>query len=147
MFRRSFLLALLALAAWAEGGGSRELEGAWNIQVTGTPGFNSLVTYSASGATVEDNGQPKAGPFTYGPAVGQWRFDRGNTFLATWIKPIYDAASGALVATVKIRARITMQSRDEYTSEDRVDVYAPNGTLLSSAPATQTGRRIQVETF
>jgi len=126
--------------------GANALLGAWTIDVKlqnappGVVDFRSFITFSTGGTTVENNGSPAVGP-----ATGAWEFLRADEFGATWVKPIYDAQTGNPQGTLKIRARITMKSSDEYESHDKVDFFLPNGTLAVSWTAVETGKRIKVE--
>jgi hypothetical protein len=151
---RTILTALTALLVshiaaqpgQAQSQGANALQGAWSIEVKfqnappGVADFKSLVTFSAGGTTVEDNGGPGLGP-----ATGAWEFQRAGEFGATWFKPVYDFQTGAFQGTVKIRGRIQMKSVDEYESRDKIDFYLPDGTLAGSWTAVQTGKRIKVE--
>lgn len=114
----------------AQSSGATALQGAWTIEVKvqqnpppGVMDVRSFITFSAGGATVEDNGGPGSGP-----ATGAWEFQRAGEFGATWFKPIYDFQTGAFQGTVKIRGRSQMKSADEYESRDKVDFYLPDGT-------------------
>lgn len=139
--------ALCGIPAAAQSQGATALEGAWSAHITQQnqpPGaaaaFDTLITYSRGGTTVEQNGAPG-----FGPAVGAWAFKGGSQFVATWIKPIYDPANGSFSGTVRIRAQIRMGSPDEYESDDVVQFFLPNGSPGPSWTSTVTGRRIKAE--
>jgi hypothetical protein len=153
-FNRRFLTAAMALLVshiagqlgQAQSQGANALQGAWSIDVKvqnappGVVNFQSFITFSSGGTTVENNGSPGGGP-----ATGAWEFLRADEFGATWFKPIYDSQTGSFQGTLKIRARIQMKSSDEYESHDKADFFLPNGTLAVSWTAVQTGKRIKVE--
>jgi len=150
-FTRRFSMAIPALLICqamapelrAQSYGATAIQGAWSVDIDSqdTPDFHSFVTYSAGGTTVEHNGAPGGS----GPATGTWEFLGAGEFGATWLKPIWNPQTGTLIATVEIRARIRMISADQYESHDKVEVYLPDGTLVLSTTAVQTGKRIKVE--
>jgi len=127
----------------AQSYGANAIQGSWvvDIDLQDAPDFQSFITYSAGGTTVEYNGAPGGS----GPATGTWEFLGAGEFGATWLKPIWNAQTGTLIGTVKIRARIRMISADQYESHDKVEFYLPDGTLAGSNTAVQTGKRIKVE--
>lgn len=142
----ALLLVTGASTLWAQSNGATALEGSWTLEVhqqnppPGVSDFRSLITFSAGGATVEASGAPGTGP-----ATGAWQFVRAGEFAVTWLKPIYNVQSGALLGTLKIRGRIRMKSPDEYEGADKLDFFLPDGTLAVSWSSTTRGRRIKVE--
>ena len=147
--RATFLMAVAAVAAlstvspaYGQSNGCRAIEGAWKVfvdQPGETNDFETMVTYTG-GTTVEQNGAPGAGP-----AVGVYDCEGGRHFRATWHKRIYNRETGALIVIVKIRASGEVTSDEEYTSDDKIDIYTPDGQLIFSTTAKQRGRRIVVE--
>ena len=131
--------------AFGQSSGCRSIEGAWQVSIKmhnpppGAVDFDSLITFVGS-VTIEHNGAPGSGP-----AIGEWSCDGGNSFRALWLKYIFNPQSGALVGLVKIRGKLKVLSNREYSSEDIVEFYLPNGQLAASWNATETGKRIVAE--
>jgi len=141
----ALIVTSLVQAAYGQSSGCRALEGAWHVTITDSdpapsPGdFVTMITFTGE-TTIEHDGRPG-----WGPAIGAYSCDGGRTFKATWLKHIWDPATGNLLVIVKIRATIKVVSDNEYTSEDTFDIYAPNGTLISNNKATAVGKRIVAE--
>ena len=134
----------------AQSNGEHALEGAWTHEVVPGPGappfagvINTFVIYM-NGITIEYNGPADPGGGTLGASVGSYRFSAQTTFEVTWLKPITDS-TGRRTFTVKIRSRIQMNSRDEYTGDDITSLMDPDGVVLISWPTRTHGKRIRVE--
>jgi hypothetical protein len=131
---------------------SRAPLGSWIVQVTldpnsvppGTPlNFMALYTFSAGGGYVQSNTGPGAG----GPPVyGNWVRSGHDHISATGLRFGFDAAHH-FTGINKVRESFTFNEQsEELTGSVQVDVFLPDGTLLTVHPAgTYHGTRIEIE--
>ena len=130
-----------------------DLTGSWMGVVTAGPGgpppFRVLMTFTGVGGFV-GSGDGDVGVTQSGsPQYGVWeRIGRGNSrrFALTFLQLFSSNSDASSRGTVKVRQTIILsRSGDTWQGPARVDIFAPNGTLVFSGTATATATRIQSE--
>lgn len=143
------LSALFTSARVSGQGGGGRLEGAWNVRVsirncqTGAEikSFDSVTTF-ASGGTVVDStsGTPQA---LRTPGQGVWSHVSGNTYSFSFKTFNFDLANN-YVSWTRITHEAQMESNgDSYSSAGIAEVFAPNGTPLTTGCSTTTATRFE----
>ena len=132
---------------------ARDLTGSWMGVVTAGPGgpppFRVLMTFTGVGGFV-GSGDGDVGVTQSGsPQYGVWeRIGRGHSrrFALTFLQLFSSNSDASSRGTVKVRQTIILsRSGDTWQGPARVDIFAPNGTLVFSGTATATATRIQSE--
>jgi len=127
----------------------RNPTGSWMGVVTAGPGgpppFRVLMNFTADGGfTGSGDGDNSVGS----PQYGVWERIGGRNsrrFAATFRQLFYDANSNS-TGLAKIRQTVILsRSGDTWRGPARVDIFAPDGTLVFSGTATATATRIQSE--
>ena len=161
--RNIFLKALGAIAlviclsamfstAWGSGQGGGRLEGAWYVQVTirncqtGAPlrpTFASATSFMSGGTLVDTSSGLPPGTFLRTPGQGVWSHVNGNTYRFSFKAFSFDAA-GIYTGFMKITHEAELDSNgDQYTSAGTSEVYAPDGTLMTTGCSTTTATRFE----
>ena len=124
--------------------------GSWMGVVTTAPGgpppFRVLMNFTADGGFV---GTGDGDNFVGGsPQHGVWERIGGRNsrrFAVTFFQLFY-APDSSPTGLHKIRQTVILsRSGDTWQGPGKVDIFAPNGTLVFSGTATATARRIQSE--
>jgi len=126
---------------------AQELTGSWELDIVSTPGpgapppLKALVTFAEGGGVVETILLPPVVP-----AHGEWRKTGHRQYEFVVVHPLL-APNGALAATARAKAKITLLNRNEFTATFEGNLFAPNGNLIGPISGTEQGRRISVESF
>lgn len=126
---------------------AQELTGSWELDIVSTPGpgapppLKALVTFAEGGGVVETILLPPVVP-----AHGEWRKIADRQYEFAIVHPLLDP-TGALAATVRAKAKITLLNKNEFTATIEGNLFAPNGNLIAPISGTEQGRRISLETF
>ena len=128
---------------------ARKLIGTWDVQVTirncqtgaAIRTFPSMATYMSGGTRIgSTSGIPQA---LRTPEHGVWSYVGGRSFQLSFKSFSFDAA-GNFTGWSIVRHRLTLNRRaDESESAGTLEVYAPNGTLVSTGCSTTTSTRFQ----
>jgi hypothetical protein len=139
---------IIPVLGHAQSGGGR-LEGTWDVQVTirncqtgaAIRTFASVTTFMSGGTTLDStSGIPQA---LKTPGQGVWNHVSGDTYRFTFKSFSFDAA-GNFIGWTKITHEAALESNgNEYTSSGTAEVYAPNGTLVSTGCSTTTATRFE----
>src|SRR5262249_41248618 len=109
------------------------------------PPFKALVTFTADGGLLGDKQGDVCDCGVATSGHGAWARTTERQFSFTFLQLGYDF-QGNLTGTAKVRASVTLNSSaDPLSGEFRLDVSAPDGSLLFFSPGTAQGRRITVE--
>ena len=126
---------------------AQELTGSWELDLISTPGpgalppLKALVTFAEGGGCVETILLPPVVP-----AHGLWRKTGDRQYEFAVVHPLLDA-TGAVAATARVKAQITLLNQNEFTSTFTGNLFAPNGNLIAPLSGTEQGRRISFESF
>jgi len=127
--------------------------GSWMGVVTAGPGgpppFRVLMNFTKDGGFT-GSGDGDVGTTQSGsPQYGVWeRVGGANSrrFAVTFLQLYSTNGSGASQGMAKIRQTVILsRSGDTWQGPAKVDIFAPNGTLVFSGTATATATRIQSE--
>ncbi|MDQ3062511.1 MAG: hypothetical protein M3R14_06550 [Acidobacteriota bacterium] len=130
-----------------------DLTGSWMGVVTAGPGgpppFRVLVNFTADGGFT-GSGDGDVGVTRSGsPQYGVWERIGGRNsrrFALTFLQLYYSNSNSSSQGLGKIRQTIILsRSGDTWQGPGRVDIFAPDGTLVFSGTATATATRIQSE--
>ncbi len=125
--------------------------GSWMGVVTAGPGgpppFRVLMNFTKDGGfTASGDGDNFVGG---SPQYGVWERVGGRNsrrFAVTFLQLYSTNGSGASQGLAKIRQTVILSHRgDTWQGPGKVDIFAPNGTLVFSGTATATATRIQSE--
>jgi hypothetical protein len=123
------------------------LQGTWINTVNpilppGVPplSFTSYITVSAGGGCISSD---RTRPFS-GPQHGSWIHLGGHEFAMTFIQDAFDAA-GIFQGVFKVRTRVELTGKDEYSGVANVEQQDPQGNLVFSRCARIHGVRLAVE--
>jgi hypothetical protein len=141
-------LSALFTSAWGsrQVGGGR-LEGTWDVRVaiqncqTGAEirSFKSLTMFMFGGTMIDStSGVPQA---LKTPGQGVWSHVSANTYRFSFTSFSFDAG-GNFTGWTKITHEATLDSNgNQYSSAGTAEVYAPNGTLISTGCSATTATR------
>jgi|CXWL01.1.fsa_nt_gi hypothetical protein len=148
-------LALLATAAAAQtldahtpdaepNAGRLELVGTWVATITPsdgeTPPFHGFYTFNADGnASFSSAGPPL--PALGNPGYGVWQRTGPRTFIATFVQNTY-TADLQFDGTLEIRAAIRLTGRNSFSTEDEVEIFAPDGELIVTLGGSAQAQRL-----
>ncbi len=127
--------------------------GSWMGVVTNTQGgpppFRVLMNFTKDGGFT-GSGDGDVGTTQSGsPQYGVWERVGGRNsrrFAVTFLQLYSTNGSGASQGMAKIRQTVILsRSGDTWQGPAKVDIFAPNGTLVFSGTATATATRIQSE--
>jgi hypothetical protein len=127
--------------------------GSWMGVVTAGPGgpppFRVLMNFTKDGGFT-GSGDGDVGTTQSGsPQYGVWERVGGRNsrrFAVTFLQLYSTNGSGASQGMAKIRQTVILsRSGDTWQGPAKVDIFAPNGTLVFSGTATATATRIQSE--
>lgn len=126
---------------------SQQLEGSWIVTVTPLvppgvpqpPAFRAHATVARGGAFF---GSDRTRPFS--KQHGSWAHIRGNDFAWTVTEDLFDGM-GNFAGTIKVRARLTVTGKDEFTGFSNGEARDAAGNLIFNRCATLRGERIKVE--
>ncbi|HVF29619.1 MAG TPA: hypothetical protein VNA22_01565 [Pyrinomonadaceae bacterium] len=113
----------------SEKGGSRALEGSWQVRLSptsGSPQFDEFITFAAGGGIVESNNfpfhlLPPAG-LVAGPGHGTWRYGGAQSFPFTFVKFLF-LPNGQAAGTLKVAGTITYSGdTDTWTGPAAVSI-------------------------
>jgi hypothetical protein len=129
----------------------RALAGTWQVvadPLNPPPGFpaefRALHTFTEDGRFIETSA---TNPLLKSPAHGEWRYEGGRQFSATFLFYVFDPAGNHAV-TVKVRALITLNERgDEWSGPVKFDVLTPDGNPIMSGTGSQSAKRVVVNPF
>jgi len=122
------------------------IEGVWDSRVTirncqtGNPltTFRAMDTFIRGGSLVDTNASP---PTTRGPGFGRWQYVSGGQYTATFRFFLYNA-DGTFAGVRRVTQTIDLEG-DDLNSMVTVEVFDTNDTLISTACATSTARRVE----
>jgi hypothetical protein len=143
-------LSAMFTPAWVSGqGGGGRLEGTWDVQVTirncqtgaEIRSFASLTTFMFGGTTLDStSGIPQA---LRTPGQGVWSHVGGNNYRFSFKSFSFDAG-GNFTGWTKITHEAALDSQgNQYSSAGTAEVYAPNGTLITTGCSTTTATRFE----
>ncbi len=127
--------------------------GSWMGVVTNTQGgpppFRVLMNFTKDGGFT-GSGDGDVGPTQSGsPQYGVWERVGGKNsrrFAVTFLQIYSTNGSGASQGMAKIRQTVILsRSGDTWQGPFKVEIFAPNGTLVFSGAGTATATRIQSE--
>jgi hypothetical protein len=127
---------------------SRQLEGPWEMIVTpvpppGAPPLPSRHLYVSFARGGVYTGFDRSAPFG-SPQHGVWEHLGSNEFAWTFIGDNFDPL-GNFVGTLKLRARITMTSNDNFVGVANPQVRDAAGNVVLDACSTFKAERIKAE--
>jgi hypothetical protein len=122
------------------------IEGVWDSRVTirncqtGNPvvTFRAMDTFIHGGSLVDTNANP---PTTRGPGFGRWQYVGGGQYTATFRFFLYNP-DGTFAGVRRVTQTIDLEG-DDLNSMVTIEVFDPNDTLISTACATATARRVE----
>ena len=122
------------------------IEGVWDYRATildcqtGNPirTFRAMDTFINGGSLVDTNTSP---PATRGPGFGRWQFVGGSQYTATFRFFMYNP-DGTFAGVRRVTQAIDLNG-DDLNSMVRIEVFDPNDTLISTACATATAKRVE----
>lgn len=143
-------LSAMFTPAWVSGqsGGGR-LDGTWDVQVTirdcqtgaAIRSFASLTTFMFGGTVIDSTSGMRQALKT--PGQGVWNHVSGDTYRFTFKSFSFDPA-GNFSGWTKITHEAVLDSNgNEYTSAGTAEVYASDGTLISTGCSTTTATRFE----
>jgi hypothetical protein len=143
-------LSAMFTPAWVSGqGGGGRLEGTWDVQVTirncqtgaEIRSFASVTTFMFGGTIIDStSGIPQA---LRTPGQGVWSHVSGDTYRFSFKSFSFDAG-GNFTGRTKITHEAALDSNGmQYSSAGTAEVYAPNGTLISTGCSTTTATRFE----
>ena len=89
---------------------------------------------------------PELGVLT--PVHGVWTYLGGRQFAVTAIGILYDINTGVYLGYLKARPVLTLnEAGDEMSGTDKVEIFAPDGSLVFSASGKTSYKRIKAEPF
>ena len=125
------------------------LVGTWDVQVTtrdcqttaALRTFPSILTYNTGGTMIEStSGIPQAAKT---PGQGVWSHIRDNTYHIKFKSLRFDA-NGNFTGTTIISQIVNLSHRgNEGESSGTVELYAPNGNLITAGCSTSTATRFE----
>ena len=143
-------LSAMLTSAWGSGqGGGGRLEGAWNVRVTilncqtgaEIRSFDSLTMFIFGGTMIDStSGMPQS---LRTPGQGVWSHVGGDTYRFSF-KTFSFGAAGNFTGWTKITHEAVMDSNgQQYTSAGTSEVYAPDGTLMTTGCSATTATRFE----
>lgn len=140
----SAVLFVVADAQKGNGLGANALDGSWNVAVTsaqpGPPPFAEMMTFTAGGGIIESNNLFP--PAAASPGHGSWRYEGDQNFSFTFIKFLFDPATGQFTGTLKVTGTITATGKNSWEGPATVETFDPNGVLIISGTAFGEATRI-----
>lgn len=143
------LLAIFGPAPVSGQGGGGRIEGTWDVQVTlrncqtgaEIRNFASLTTFIFGGIAIDStSGMPQAAKT---PGQGVWSHVNGNSYRFSFKSFSFDPA-GNFTGWTKITHVAELESNgDHYSSAGTAEVYAPNGSLITTGCSTTTATRFK----
>jgi hypothetical protein len=126
---------------------SRQLEGSWDVTVTPAvpPGVPQPPSFMAHASF--DRGGALFGSARNRPSSkqhGTWANVGGNEFAWTSTEDLFDATDN-FAGTIKVRARVIVTGKDEFTVVSNGEQRDASGNLIFSRCGTVCGARIAVE--
>jgi len=128
---------------------AKKLVGTWDVQVTirncqngaAIRTFASIATYMSDGTRIgSTSGIPQA---LRTPEHGVWSYLGGRNYQLSFKSFSFDAAGNFTGWTI-VRHQLTLNHRaDAGDSAGTLEVYAPNGTLVSTGCSTTTTTRFE----
>ena len=126
---------------------ARQFEGSWAVTITPAvppgvpqpPSFRAYATVSRGGAYF---GSDRTRPFS--KQHGAWAHLGGNDFAFTFIEDLFDAM-GNFAGIATVRARLTLNGRDEFVGVANGEQRDADGNLIFSRCSTVKGVRIKLE--
>lgn len=143
------LLTLACAAAYAQPdpavhARNGQIEGTWivDVDLISPPpflpeAFTALETYARGGGMVTANDMQQ------GPGQGSWA-RQGDDYVVTILFFTKDAA-GATNGSIKVRHRVTLAGRDEYSGVGNAEVFDAAGNFAGSVAFHTQGRRLAAE--
>ena len=125
---------------------SQDITGSWEGVVTNAPGgpppFRVLMTFTGVGGFVgSGDGDNSVGS----PQYGVWERTGRRRFALTF-RQLFSNPDGSSNGSVKVRQTIIVsKSGDAWHGPFKVDIFAPDGTLVFSGDGTAQATRIQSE--
>jgi len=152
MFLALIIAAMTTMAAFAQSNENPtpNITGSWIGVVTNTQGgpppFRVLMNFTADGGfTGSGDGDNSVGSPQYGVWERVGRSRLSPRFAATFLQLFYDENANP-TGSAKIRQTIILDSSgNKWQGPAKVDIFAPDGTLVFSGTATATATRIQSE--
>lgn len=127
-----------------------KLEGTWDVIVTirncatGDPirTFASMATYMPGGTRIgSTSGIPQAART---PEHGVWSYIGGHDYRMSFKSFSFDAA-GNFTGWSIVRHNVTLNNQgDQAVSTGTLEIFAPNGTLVSSGCSTTTNTKMEL---
>ena len=120
--------------------------GVWDSRVTirncqsGSPlaTFRAMDTFVQGGSLVDTNAAP---PSTRGPGFGRWQYVGGGQYTATFRFFLYNP-DGTFAGVRRVTQTIDLEG-DDLNSIVTIEVFDPNDTLISTACAIATAKRVE----
>lgn len=142
-------LSAMLTPVWGSADGGGRIEGAWDVRVTirncqtgaEIKSFASVTTFAFGGTLVDvTSGMPQA---LRTPGQGVWSHVGGNTYRFSFKSFNFDPA-GNFTGSTKITHEAALDSNGlDYTSAGTSEIYAPNGTLITTGCSTTTATRFE----